>query len=465
MTTLKQLNFLVTALLVLASAAASADGRDEKITNPRPDRTWAQHIGGLFASGKSVAVVVAISNYMGEREGGYPPLRTAKADAEKMVQFLLNDVGFDTIYVITDERATKERIDRLMTDEIPVAVGPNDRFLFYWSGHGDQMVNGNLAFGFLPLAKSRAKLFSTMISMGDISRWDSFLTARHTLFILDSCLSGLAGIEKKGARDVRLDQLSLPAHQLVTAGTDKESVISGEKWTGSLFTDSLILGGRGEAKRSFGIVSLYSLIEFIQDRVAVEKQLANWSNSLTPQIQTLRSGNGAFFFSPLGAIQLKTNPSDAPDGASLGAIQTKANPSNAPGGQGPEQKGMTNSPNDSLGLLLSGAIWRHNDSIMSLSTNGSDVKIYYELPKEQMVGAGVRRGTLLFQGQRSGDQLSGTAYVFNSKCPNGIPYPVSGNVIKQARQIIVTGQTPKTINSSCQSIDSRNEPLVFDRIN
>ena len=169
MTTLKRLEFLVIVLLALAPVMAFADGRDEKLTNPKPDRTWAQRVGTLFASGKSVAVVVSISNYIGDRAGGYPPLRTAKADAEKMVQFLLNDVGFDTIYIITEERATKARIDRLMTDEIPFLLGPNDRFLFYWSGHGDQMVaaDKSRSFGFLPLANSKVKQFSTMIDMGE----------------------------------------------------------------------------------------------------------------------------------------------------------------------------------------------------------------------------------------------------------------------------------------------------------
>jgi len=247
-----------------------------------------------------------------------------------------------------------------------------------------------------------------------------------------------------------LDQLSQPAHQLVTAGTDKESVISGEKWTGSLFTDSLILGARGGAPLSFGIVSLYSLIEFIQNRVADEKELANWSNSLTPQVRNLRSGDGAFFFTPIGAIKSTTNLI-SPD---------------APGAQKSERKGEINIPSiDSSNLLLSGPNWRHNGSIMSLSTKDSDIKISYHQPREGMVGVGVQPGTLLFEGRRSGDELVGTAYVFNTRCPKGIPYRVSGNVIQGARQIVVTGETPKTINSSCQSIDSRSERLVFDRMN
>ena len=44
----------------------------------------------------------------------YPALPTAKRDADKMVDFLLNDAGFDTVYLLTDEDATKVKIDKLM---------------------------------------------------------------------------------------------------------------------------------------------------------------------------------------------------------------------------------------------------------------------------------------------------------------------------------------------------------------
>ena len=184
-----------------------------------------------------------------------------------MKRFLIDDAGFDTVYVLTDDNATKEKVERLMTDEIPQMVGPQDRFLFYWSGHGDQMVGTDRsAFGFLPVARSKARQFSTMISMEDIARWDRYLSARHALFVLDACLSGLAGVERKSARDTRLDQLSQTAHQLITAGTGTENVISSDKWRGSLFTDSFIGGAKAEARQSFGVVSLYSLIDFIQER-------------------------------------------------------------------------------------------------------------------------------------------------------------------------------------------------------
>jgi hypothetical protein len=214
-----------------------------------------------------------------------------------MIQFLIDDVGFDIVYKLTEASATKVKIDQLMTDEIPRIVGPFDRFMFYWSGHGDQMLRGGRAFGFLPSELLGPKEFSSMISMQDIARWDSYLQAKQALFVLDACFSGLAGHEEKGGpTDVYLDQLSQSSHMLVTAGTAGETVISSAKWTGSLFTDSFILGAKGEAHHSFEVVTLYSLITFIQERVAIEKVAVNYQSSLTPQISKLQVGNGTFFF-------------------------------------------------------------------------------------------------------------------------------------------------------------------------
>lgn len=299
------------ALLVMASTTGWPAGLDKKIDNLKPNRTWNETVGAWYRSPtpKSIAVVIAISNYGG---GGFAPLPTGR-DADKMVDFLLNDAGFDTIHVLTEELATKQRIDKLMTDEIPAEVGSNDRFLFYWSGHGAQRISRDgRPFGYLPLATSRSGEFSGMISMQELARWDNFLGARQSLFVLDACFSGLAGIEKKAPRDVRLEQLSQPAHHLLTAGTASEEAISDDLWGGSLFTDAFIRGAKGEAARNSGtVVDLFLLISFIQERVLFEKKARGWSKGLTPQFRFLQDGNGAFFFTP---ATLRDAPTPAPGG-------------------------------------------------------------------------------------------------------------------------------------------------------
>jgi formylglycine-generating enzyme required for sulfatase activity len=58
------------------------------------------------------------------------------------------------------------------------------------------------------------------------------------------------------------------------------------------------LGAKGQAHGTSGIVTLFSLIDFIQERVLIEKHAANWSRSLTPQLHSLQAGEGFFFFTP-----------------------------------------------------------------------------------------------------------------------------------------------------------------------
>ncbi len=182
-----------------------------------------------------------------------------------------------------------------MIDEVRLVLGPRDRLLFYWSGHGDQLIIGNKHHGFLPLARSKRTEFSRMVSMDDISRWDSLLEAQQTLFLLDACLSGLAGLQLKAPNDNRLLQLSQPGHHLITAGTGGENAISGDRWSGSLFTDSFIRGAKGEADHPDTVISLWSLYDYIQRRVAIETATMRWSKSITPQVSFLQSGSGAFF--------------------------------------------------------------------------------------------------------------------------------------------------------------------------
>jgi 23S rRNA pseudoU1915 N3-methylase RlmH len=329
---------LLAASIVLLTSAPCVAGRDELIRNPNPDRTWGSVVGGMFTSGKSIAIVISITDYM----AGYPALAAAKQDADKMVDFLIKDAGFDSVYLLTEDKATKGRIDKLMTEDLPKVVRSTDRFLFYWSGHGDQMLNADgQAFGFLPLATSKKAEFSGMVSMQDLARWDGYLTARQTLFVLDACLSGLAGQNTKGLPSWRLEQLSLPGRHLITAGTKDENVIASERWRGSLFTDSFILGAKGQApSASPGIVSLHTLFDYIQGRVGFESRAVNWKGNLTPQFRTLQFGEGSFFFTtrvpstsstlpaPTAGLEAKGKPSEAelqqlPDLKKLAASDVK----------------------------------------------------------------------------------------------------------------------------------------------
>jgi Caspase domain len=235
---------LLAAVLWVGSPAAA--GIDEPYHKPGAAKTWGDllvEFVGFRGFSKTYALLVGVSDFE-----GYPSLPTEN-DPIRMRDFLINEAGFDYVHVLTDEKATKARIEELMVDILPAMIDENDQFLFYWSGHGEQRPDARGGHvGYLPLASSPAKRYSTMISMGDIQRWDDLLEAKQALFLLDACFSGLAGHRSKaGQRDLQIDQLAKPAHHLVSAGTGDEQTIAGDRWGGSIFTDAILRAVRGEA--------------------------------------------------------------------------------------------------------------------------------------------------------------------------------------------------------------------------
>jgi tetratricopeptide (TPR) repeat protein len=289
---------LLTAVFSPPSPALPAI--DEAYVKPDDKKSWGELLADFIGHrgfGKSYALVIGISNF-----DHFSPLPTAN-DPVRIREFLIHQAGFDYVHVLTDEMATKARIDELMVDVIPRMIHENDQFLFYWSGHGTQRPNelGGQT-GYLPLSSSPRDRYGTMISMSDILRWDEVLAAKQALFLLDACFSGLAGsVNQSGHRDLQIDQLDKPAHHLVSAGTGEEQTIAGDRWGGSIFADAVLraMQGEADAETSYprdGVVSLSELIGYVKARVAIEAPAAHWNTSITPQLRDLRKNAGEFFF-------------------------------------------------------------------------------------------------------------------------------------------------------------------------
>lgn len=88
-----------------------------------------------------------------------------------------------------------------------------------------------------------------------------------------------------------------------------------------------------------------------------------------------------------------------------------------------------------LGLSATAAadsFWMHNGSLMRLHADGNLRVFSYEHPTQRMRHAGVRRGTVLFEGERQGNRYVGQARVFSRYCGELI-YPVSGDVVSERR--------------------------------
>ena len=105
--------------------------------------------------------------------------------------------------------------------------------------------------------------------------------------------------------------------------------------------------------------------------------------------------------------------------------------------------------------------WNHNGSVMRLVARGNQRWFYYEDPKPVLRRAGVRRGTLLFNGRKNGNFYSGTARRFSKYCPgNPLEYYVEGPVRRDQLKVTVEGR--REVQSQCRGTGQRAwDRLVF----
>jgi hypothetical protein len=285
--------------------------RDEIYQKDSGVFTWGQLYTWLFRRSefnKSYALIIGIGDY-----NEWPKLESPSHDATRMRDFLIEDADFDYVITLTDARASKERINALMEDIFPDMLTEDDRFLFYFSGHGTQRQIGDKLFGYLVLQDSGSEnSYGSMLNMLDIERWDSLIyPTRHALFILDSCFSGIAGQQPKSPLETKkIERLSQYGHHLITAGTaDEESIGSLKNWGGSLFTYAFLEAVRGKGDlRSVdydadGIVSLKELMKYVEDYIdhasvtlKAQHPLSKKEITMSPQISNLQQNKGEFFF-------------------------------------------------------------------------------------------------------------------------------------------------------------------------
>jgi hypothetical protein len=84
--------------------------------------------------------------------------------------------------------------------------------------------------------------------------------------------------------------------------------------------------------------------------------------------------------------------------------------------------------------------WDHNGSLMRLQASGNDRWFSYDQPRQALWSSGVGQGTLLFNGQKTGDWYAGLARVFSSACPGQpLEYRVEGPVMQNPLRVVLRG--------------------------
>lgn len=258
--------------------------------------------GGLYPN--SWALVIGVDAYQKA-----PRLQYATADARSVAE-LLPALGFprQNVRLLLDGQATKTRIETVLYQDF-AAMGPHDRLLVFFAGHGDTVpIKGGEEGYILPVDANPEALALTAIPMDDVKKIGQRVRAKHVLFVMDACFSGFAvtrDIAPRGITDEYLAAaLREPVIQVLTAGRKGERAI--EEGGHGLFTRRLLDGLRGLAdSEGRGIITAAQLAAWLEPRVVRDSK-----GRMTPQYGRL-DGEDQFVFVRPGA-QVAVAPAPAP---------------------------------------------------------------------------------------------------------------------------------------------------------
>lgn len=266
---------------------------------------------------KSYALVVGIDKYPSSK---WQDLSYAVADAKAMNEFLKNQ-GF-IVTTLYDEKATRDAIVNELEGKIGKRLGPNDRFVLFFAGHGHtEYYAGGKERGYVVPhdGKDRSATYLSMARIRDIS--DILGVARHQLFIMDTCYGGRLGSRgEMGHLDPKLPQyldqvVKRKARQILTAGGATQRVLDSGSDGHSVFTGALLEAlskGYGDTNGD-GVISFYELASYIQ--------LSASRSNQSPAVDYLDGhGQGEFvFINPAWAgTQAPIKPSHSQRGLTRG---------------------------------------------------------------------------------------------------------------------------------------------------
>ncbi|MFQ5632147.1 MAG: caspase family protein [bacterium] len=118
-----------------------------------------------------------------------------KNDLEDVRKFLLSSGGFDTVYVAREKIVNRDLIEDYVRNKFAKWLDRRDRFLFYYSGHGDDSSGKT---GYMQFARPNNFAGPQVLAINDASDWSSEMPQNHQLFVFDCCASGLAFGNPKG---------------------------------------------------------------------------------------------------------------------------------------------------------------------------------------------------------------------------------------------------------------------------
>jgi hypothetical protein len=141
----------------------------------------------LFAADRALLVGV------GDYPAGVPKLPGIDKDI-RMFRDSLVAIGFrpDTIHTLMDGKSTDAAIRQEVQNWLTKGVGPNDRVVFFFSGHGSTMNDGGRAVGVLVPYDIQASTSAVKNALKgpELGELLSRIPSRRVLVVIDACHSG-----------------------------------------------------------------------------------------------------------------------------------------------------------------------------------------------------------------------------------------------------------------------------------
>ena len=255
-----------------------------------------QSLGDGDIYDNSWALIIGINDYE-----NVPDLHYAVEDALAIKNMLINEFNFsrNNVRVLIDKEATQSNINREMS-KLLKSADVNDRVVFYFAGNGETEALGleEVATGFLmPSDADVENLYFSAIPMEDLRNVSKFSKAKHMLFLVDACYSGLAAVNTRGLSKNSpnyIDKITREnARQIITAGQKDEKVLEKDEWEHSAFTKNLISGLKDKKANSNGddFITASELGFYLQEKVSLDTE-----NSQTPQVKRLTTHEGEMIF-------------------------------------------------------------------------------------------------------------------------------------------------------------------------
>ena len=253
----------------------------------------------------SWALVVGVNDY-----DNVPDLHYAVEDALAIKNLLINDLGFprNNVRYLIDKEATQSNINKEL-QKLLKSAGPNDRVVFYFAGHGETeklgLEQGDAGF-LMPSDADAENLFFSAIPMEDLKSISKFSKAKHMLFLVDACYSGLAAVNTRGLSTNTpnyIDKITEEnSRQIITAGQKDEKVLEKDEWEHSAFTKNLISGLKDKKANANNdnYITGSELGLYLQEKVSIDTE-----NFQTPQFKRLTTHEGEIIFPALSKKETK----------------------------------------------------------------------------------------------------------------------------------------------------------------